>query len=68
MIDPTARTADRMPKVSVWAKEGSVEAEMGKRGVISGLVALSVGRYGVREEAEEDMPTRWWWSREKVLK
>lgn len=55
MIDPTARTADRMPKVSVWAKEGSVGAEVWKKGVISMLVALSVGRSGVGEEVEEDM-------------
>lgn len=31
MIEPTARTAERMPKVIVWAEEeGSVESEVEK--------------------------------------
>lgn len=53
MSDPTARTADRMPKVSAWAKEGSLEAELGETGVVSGLTGASVGRSNKVEEVED---------------
>lgn len=53
MSDPTARTADRMPKVSVWAKSGSLEAELGRRDVLSGLEGASVGRSNKAEELED---------------